>query len=107
MDSTLIIHELARDPFSEALVLEEKIESHIKPREKLSWCLSILASRYWHVSLGTDWAPYSFSWCGWYREKTERPDIVGGLIYHGESYDEMVKNFTTTLEPKAGWSLHT
>jgi hypothetical protein len=113
MDSGLIIHEIAREPLSEALAMEEKLGEHIQPRQRLSWCLSILASRHWHVRVGTDWAPYSFSWCGWYKqlagdvEQDARADIIGGLIYHGESYDEMVKNFTATVEPKAGWSLHT
>ena len=110
MGNTLIVASEVKDEFREALMLEEKIASHLKPRERLSWCVNMLTLRYAHVELSHDYCPHSFGFWGWYKEKADvdQPaDIIGGLIYHGESYDEMVKNFTTTLEPKAGWSLHT
>ena len=110
MGNTLIVASEVKDEFREALMLEEKITAHLNPRERLSWCLSLLALRYAHVELDHDYSPHCFGFWGWYKEKTDidqQADIIGGLIYHGESYEEMVKNFTATVSPKKGWGLHT
>ncbi len=37
----------------------------------------------------------------------DRAILSGGVIYHGSTEQEKVDNFSTTVEPHQGWSIHT
>jgi Domain of unknown function (DUF4120) len=63
---------------------------------------------HYKVSIGRDFAPYSFGFCIMLGPKNIR--LNGGMIYHG-SHDGggngSGPTFSVCLEPTQGWAIHT
>lgn len=92
-----MINIKCQEHYDSVLLYAKSINKEINLKE----CLTRLEN-FGEVELYKDFAPYSFSFMCF---KNGIMQMNGGLIYHDAEADKV--NFSVSLNPTIGWSIHT